>query len=207
MPLTITLNGNKFTLSDQALESMATTLFRTRKKERGRMLCADDDEITASVEHIGGQGSISHRNCRGKKEAGYFHTHPLGSSDPSWWDAYAILAHSNRHGRPMLGCRGAKADGLIRCETAKRIPTLLELSYLKRKRPKMKFTSALDDPEVFTYLTNSVVFEARKVPELIKPAPPPIPTRIKVEDVVFASSLFKKYTNLDTGESWVERVY
>ena len=207
MPLTMTLNGNEFTLSNQALEAMATTFWRTRVKERGRMLCRDG-EITASPEHIGGRWSITTRNCRGKMEAGDFHTHPVGPSAPSWWDAFSILSTSYRHHRPVLGCRGAKADGLIRCETARRVPTLAELQYLKTKRRRMRGTWAHDDPEIAKYLSESQSFEVRKVPEFIKPpAPPLVAPRIKTEELVFATSMFKRYTNLDTGETRVEKVY
>jgi hypothetical protein len=202
------LDGNKFTLSNQALEAIATTFWRTRVKERGRMLC-QDDQITAGEEHIGGPASITARNCRGKPPVGDFHTHPPPSpSAPSWWDAFSILSNSYHHNRPALGCRGAKADGLIRCETARQIPTLAELAYLKAKRPRMRYTWAESDPEIAKYLSESHSFEVRKVPEIIKPpAPPPVAPRIKTEELVFAGSMFKRYTNLDTGETRVERIY
>jgi hypothetical protein len=207
MPLTITLDGNQFTFSNQALEAIATTFWRTRVKERGRMLCGER-EVTAGPEHIGGPGSITARNCRGIPEAGYFHTHATGSSAPSWWDAFAILSDSYRHKKPSLGCRGAKEDGLIRCETAKRLPTITELQYLKTKRHKMGGSWAHSDPEIAKYLSESYSFEARKVPELIKPpAAPPVAPRIKVEELVFAQSRFTRYTNLDTGEVQIKQVY
>jgi len=208
MPLTVTLNNNQFTFSDQALEAIATTFWRTRVKERGRMLCRSDNEIIAGPEHIGGAGSITTYNCRGIPEAGDFHTHPTGNSAPSWWDAYAILATSYRRNKPVLGCRGAKEDGLIRCETVNRLPTIVELQYFKEKRHKMRGTWAHTDPEIAGYLTESYSFEVRKVPEIIRPpAPPPLMPRIKTEELVFAGSMFKRYTNLDTGETRVEKVY
>lgn len=210
MPLKIKLDDNEFTLSDDCLKEMATAFWHTKVKERGFMLC-QDTEITPSPEHIGGQGSIRERNCRGKPRVGYYHTHPPpATSHPSWWDAYSILASSHRDNSPQLGCRGGKADGQIRCDTVKKVPNLAIVQELKRKRARMRFTSAEDDPEIWRHFATPYSFPARQVPEMIKPPvqPPLVPApEIKVEELVFAGSAFMRYTNLETGEVRVERVY
>lgn len=210
MPLKMTLDDKEFTLSNEALVAMATTLWRTRVKERGLMFC-QDTEITPGREYIGGKYSVRGHNCAGKPRVGDFHTHPTGTADLSWWDAYAILSASYWHEKPWLGCRGSKVpipSGEIQCQTAKKIPILPELQHFAKKRARMRFTAARDDPEIRQYITSEHSFPARKVPEIIKPpVPVPVAPRIKTEELVFAESRFMKYTDLDTGETRIEQVY
>lgn len=211
MPLKITLNDNEFTLSDESLVAMATSFWRTKVKERGLMLCQDGIKIVPSTEHIGGPGSIGERDCHGLPRVGFFHTHPgFATSAPSWWDAYSIMFQSERTDTPQLGCRGGKGDGRIRCDTVKEVPSLDTVRRLKAKRSKMRGASAEDDPEMWQHFAKPYSFPAKEVPEIIKPpeAVPLIPApRITTEEVVFAGSRFVKYTNEETGEVRIERVY
>lgn len=222
MPLKMVLDDKENTLSDDALKDMAATLWRTRVKERGRMLCGrkptklkvTDEvryvgEIDAGPERIGGKHSIHGRDCGGRAMVGSYHTHPSdGWSRPSWGDAYEIMWSSYHYALPWLGCRGGKDDETIRCETVTRMPTLPELQHFKKKRVKLAHTEAEADPEIMRYITESYSFPVRKVPEIIKPpVPVPVAARIKTEEVRFAESLFMKYINLDTGEERIERVY
>lgn len=210
MPLKMTLDDKEFTLSNEALVAMATTLWRTRVKERGLMLC-EDTEVTPGPEHIGGPWSIGVRNCRGKPRIGHYHTHPspAGTSAPSWYDAYSIIDQSLIHPSlpPWLGCRGGKDDETIRCDTVKKVPSIAELALLKAERPKMKYTPAEADPKIWKYFAEPYSFPVRKVPEIIKPPVPVVAPRIKTEEVRFAESLFMRYTDLDTGEITIKRLY
>ena len=209
MPLSLKLNKHEFTLSDKCLTAMAAAVLHTKVKERGFALC-QYPEITPSEEHIGGPGSITERNCRGKPpRVGSFHTHPPHSpSSPSWWDAYTIMSQTYRHGIPWLGCRGSKFDGEIRCDTVKDFPSLATLHYFQKKRREMRYVAAEDDPDMWQHFAHPYSFALRDVPKIIKPpAPVPAAPRIKSEELVFAQSKFVRYTNLDTGETRVERVY
>lgn len=171
MPLTMRLDDQEFTLSDESLMAMATSLARTRVKERGFSLC-QDTEITPSFEHLGGRGSINERNCLGRPRVGYYHTHPTGPSRPSWWDAYSIVSASYRANSPSLGCRGAIEDGIIRCDTVKKAPDLVTVLELKGKRAAMRYTAAEDDPEIWRHFTEPHTIWAR---DILAPVEVPYP--------------------------------
>lgn len=211
MPLTMKLDDHEFTLSDSCLKTIAATLWHTRAKERGNMLCARYGEIDAGREHIGGRGSITERNCPANSiTTGHFHTHPTGVADPSWWDAYAIMKHSQEISKPYLGCRATKApipSGEIQCQTVKRVPTPAEVAHFKGKRRKMRYTWAKQDWEIMEYITEPYSFPARKIPEIIKPPVPVLAPRIKVEELMFANSAYHRITNLDTEEVTIKQVY
>ena len=204
MPLTMKLDDNEFTLSDDCLVAMATSLWRTKVKERGFSLC-QNTEITPSPEHLGGQGSISVRNCPGRPRIGHYHTHPRGVSNPSWWDAYSALANSSTRHQPWLDCRGSKDDKTIRCDTVKFVPPLVDVVNLERRRQKMRYSWAEDDPEIWQYFATPYSFPVREVPEIIRPPVPVAAPRIKTEEVVYSQSRFIRYTNLDTGEVRIEQ--
>ncbi len=214
MPLTIKLDDKEFTFSDKCLEAMATTLWRTKVKERGFMFCSESvgvkrvnlfGEITPGKEHIGGRGSIGVRNCKEQRE-GHYHTHPVGDTSPSYADALSIISMSILRERPMLGCRGAKKDENIRCDTVTELPP--KDVYLRLKRKASRITSPELDPETWKYFATPYNIPVRKIPEIIRPpALPPVAPRIKTEQFSFAGSGFMKYTNLDTGEERLEKVY
>lgn len=182
MPLNFKLDDQEFTLSNECLFAVADTLERTKVKERGRMLCRDFvkkadgkmelvGEIMPGREHIGGRGSITERNCPGAVGVGHFHTHPTGSSDPSWWDAYSIIANSYHAARTWLGCRGATEDQMVQCNTVKRLPTKTELQELRARHRRMKYTRAEADPEIRKHLTEPYKLPAKQIPNFIFEVP------------------------------------
>ena len=158
MPLSFTLNGASFTLTNECLEQMAETLRKTKVRERGFKFCGGPQALTPGRAHIGGPYSIHTRNCSGKPAYGGFHTHPINDSEPSSTDVLHILWGTWSSGKPWLGCRGG-IDQKIRCETATRIPTAKDYIRLKHAAPK----------ERMTWLSAPHIFSVKDVPELIKP--------------------------------------
>lgn len=170
------LGSHQFTLSNECLEAMKGTLDRTKVKERGFGLC-ENSEVTPGREVIGGRGSITIRNCTTVKDAvvrkrppvGFYHTHPESTSRPSWWDALSVISRSISRGKPWLDCRGGRADNMVRCDTVKDIPSTQTYENLKKRRLKMAFKLAEQDPEIWQYFTNHFSFAAKDIPEIIKP--------------------------------------
>jgi len=175
MPLTVRLNGKQFILSNQCLEALKRSLDKTKVKERGVALC-QDTEITPGPEIIGGRASITIRNCTYVKnevisrrpEVGFYHTHPLSDSAPSWHDALAIIGRSIRRGKPDLGCRGGTSDRIIRCDTVKQAPPQEVYEELRKRRARMKFTDARDDPEIWQHFGEPFSFPASDVPQIVQ---------------------------------------
>jgi len=171
MPLSFSINGASFTLTDSCLKEMALTLEKTKVKERGFRLCGDPSYLTPGRPHIGGAHTIFIRNCGGRPAYGSYHTHPEDDSDPSTQDIINIMFNSAKDHRVYLGCRGGQTDQLIRCDTVKRIPTIEEYSHLKRRKAKY----LEPDYETTAILGTPYTFSVKEVPELIKPKAPPKP--------------------------------
>lgn len=176
MPLTIKLNDKQFTLSNECLLAFKSAYDKTRVKERGMMLC-QDTEVTPGDEIIGGSTSVKVRNCvtvkdeviRRRPPIGFYHTHPVGDSAPSWYDAFSTVARSIRRGEPDLDCRGAKGDGRVRCDTIKEMPTIEAYRHLTQRRPKMRLTGAEEDPEIWQYFATPFSFPVSDIPVIVTP--------------------------------------
>lgn len=175
MPLTVEINGKQFILSNECLLALKSALDKTKEKERGLALC-QDTEVTPGRESIGGRTSITVRNCVKVKnevisrrpQVGFYHTHPGSSSDPSWHDALGIISRSVRRSQSDLGCRGGQMDGTIRCDTVRGIPTREVYERLRKRRQKMKFTAAQDDPEIWQYFDTPFSFQASDIPGIVQ---------------------------------------
>jgi len=174
MPLTVELDGKQFNLSNECLLALENTLDKTQIKERGFALC-QNTEVTPGEEVIGGRNSIKIKNCfkvkdeviRRRPLIGFYHTHPLSDSNPSWHDALSIIDRSVRTGRPDLGCRGGQ-DGIIRCDTVKEIPPKDVYEQLRRRSSKMVFTDARDDPEIWQYFGSPSLLRAKDIPGIVQ---------------------------------------
>jgi len=207
MPLTIKLNDKQFTLSNECLLAFKSAFDKTRVKERGMMLC-QNTEVTPAEEIIGGSTSIKVKNCVTVKDEvikrrppiGFYHTHPVGDSAPSWYDAFGTISRSIRRDEADLDCRSAKRDGRVRCDTVKEIPTREAYWHLTQRRPKMKFTSAEDDPEIWQYFTTPFSFPVSDIPEIVRP------TKIREEHFECEGRKYIRYFDTLTRRQWTVEV-
>lgn len=211
MPLKIILApGEQTELTDDCLVKMGEVTLHTKKAERAFALCYREGKVVPSREHIGGRFSISYKDCPGgMPKAGTFHTHPSSDSQPSWGDGYSYLANSERNLVRWLGCVGSPRDQMVRCLVPRGIPTREELQKFRRRYAKYAYQPLSSDPELDALIKPVAAFGVRDIPQMLKKVEVPVPAvpRIKTEELVFAGSMFKRYTNLDTGEERIERVY
>jgi len=210
MPIKVTILGVEVELTDALLIKMAESFYKTKRAERGFALCFSERkrQFLPGAEHTGGRYSITTRNCTEVPEtylAGYYHTHAVGTSKPSWLDFYDVAV-----GRKMIDCRGGTLDGRIRCDALRRVPKEVEIDTLAKRRRKRPIMGAEEDPTMKNLIETILDIPAEEIPKIVKPPPPPVPVvpKVREEQVEFATSKFVKYIDIDTGEVVrIERVY
>lgn len=130
----INIRGKEHILLDETIEAMDKTSRLAGDKEEGFALCERDGQIFVGTGCKGDNCSVEplKRACKDSVDVGFFHTHPLRSSDPSIEDLLGAMNHYLRGLTIGFDCRAGDNDNYIRCSIVKdddiktQVVTLLE---------------------------------------------------------------------------------